>query len=62
MELNGHVNASEETRYIQFPQVKHGTLKDGNVMLNRFSTFLTRDHDFPGAQVANILDINTDWC
>jgi dihydroxy-acid dehydratase len=51
MELNGHPNVSEEARYIQFSQLKHGTLKDGNVMLNRFSTFLTRDHDFPGAQV-----------
>jgi dihydroxy-acid dehydratase len=51
MELNGHPIVPEETRYIKFPQLKHGTLKGGNVMLNRFSTFLTRDHDFPGAQV-----------
>lgn len=51
MELNSNPNSSEGARYIQFPQLKHGTLKDGNVMLNRFSTFLTRDHDFPGAQV-----------
>jgi dihydroxy-acid dehydratase len=51
MEFSNHSPASEDARYIEFPHVKYGTVKNKNVMLNRFSTFLTRDHDFPGAQV-----------
>lgn len=41
----------EEPRYIDFPSIPHGTLRDGKLVLNRWSSTLTKDHDFPGAQV-----------
>lgn len=41
-----------EARYIDFPSLpddaKH---EDGSPALNRYSTTITRGHDFPGAQV-----------
>ncbi|OBT50172.1 dihydroxy-acid dehydratase [Pseudogymnoascus sp. 24MN13] len=40
----------EEPRYIEFPSIPHGTLRDGKLVLNRWSATLTKDHDFPGAQ------------
>ncbi|ELR07204.1 hypothetical protein VC83_01337 [Pseudogymnoascus destructans] len=40
----------EEPRYIEFPSIPHGTLRDGTLVLNRWSATLTKDHDFPGAQ------------
>ncbi|KAL2013023.1 hypothetical protein VTN00DRAFT_548 [Thermoascus crustaceus] len=43
--------ASEEARYIDFPSVPHGTKhEDGTPVLNRYSSTITRAHDFPGAQ------------
>ena len=42
----------EKPRYIKFPQLEHGTVVDGKLALNRWSTFVTKDHDFPGAQVS----------
>lgn len=37
-------------RYIQFPAQEAGILRDGKPLLNRWSSTLTNDHDFPGAQ------------
>jgi dihydroxy-acid dehydratase len=41
----------EKPRYIDFPSIPHGTLRDGKPVLNRWSATLTNGHDFPGAQV-----------
>ena len=39
-------------QYISVPAVPRGTKhEDGTLVLNRFSTIVTRGHDFPGAQV-----------
>jgi dihydroxy-acid dehydratase len=40
----------EEPRYIKFPAIEHGTQRDGKLVLNRWSSAITKDHDFPGAQ------------
>jgi dihydroxy-acid dehydratase len=44
----------EEPRYIEFPEVEYGTLRDGKLVLNRWSHTITNGHDFPGAQVCSI--------
>ncbi|KAG5289742.1 dihydroxy-acid dehydratase [Histoplasma ohiense] len=44
------VDAFEEPRYVQFPCLPDNATRDGKPVLNRYSTFLTKDHDFPGAQ------------
>jgi hypothetical protein len=41
----------EEPRYLQFVRSDEVNGVDGKPMLNRYSTHLTREHDFPGAQV-----------
>ncbi|KAM5456616.1 putative dihydroxy-acid dehydratase [Microsporum canis] len=41
---------SDEERYIQFPCVANDVTRDGQPVLNKYSQFLTKDHDFPGAQ------------
>lgn len=45
-------NTLGEVKYINFPSLpddaKH---EDGSPALNRYSTTITRGHDFPGAQV-----------
>ncbi len=50
MESSNYENIKEEPRYIDFPSLPHGTLRDGKPALNRWSATLTKDHDFPGAQ------------
>ncbi|KAK2736213.1 hypothetical protein FQN55_001745 [Onygenales sp. PD_40] len=40
----------EEARYIDFPHLPDDATRDGKPALNKYSTFLTKDHDFPGAQ------------
>lgn len=47
----------EEPRYINFPSLEHGTVRDGAPALNRWSTTITRGHDFPGAQVCSALTV-----
>lgn len=44
-------DAFEEPRYVQFPCLPDNATCDGKPVLNKYSTFLTKDHDFPGAQV-----------
>lgn len=58
--LNGLANGQtgpEEPKYIQFPRIEHGTLRDGEPILNRWSSTLTAGHNFPGAQVCHIFPL-----
>jgi len=46
----------EEPRYIQFHHLEHDAVnEDGTPKLNKFSSTLTNNHDFPGAQVGRSL-------
>jgi dihydroxy-acid dehydratase len=46
------MSEKEVPRYLNFKHAPEGaTHANGKQMLNRFSTILTREHDFPGAQV-----------
>ena len=41
----------EEPRFLDFPHLPAGaTTEDGKLRLNRYSSTITKDHDFPGAQ------------
>ncbi|KAL9115731.1 MAG: hypothetical protein Q9227_000099 [Pyrenula ochraceoflavens] len=40
----------ERPRYLDFPHQHPGATKNGQLVLNRYSSTLTREHDFPGAQ------------
>ena len=40
----------QERRYLEFVRSSETTGIDGRPMLNKYSTHLTREHDFPGAQ------------
>lgn len=44
--------SEREVKYINFPSIDHGTLRGDEPVLNRWSSRLTKDHDFPGAQVS----------
>jgi dihydroxy-acid dehydratase len=50
MEPSNYENITGEPRYIEFRCIEHGTLRDGKPVLNRWSSTVTKDHDFPGAQ------------
>jgi len=41
----------EEPRYLNFPHLPDDATRDGQPVLNKYSTTITNDHDFPGAQV-----------
>jgi dihydroxy-acid dehydratase len=41
----------EEPRYLSFRHLPDGTMRDGKLALNKYSSSLTNGHDFPGAQV-----------
>lgn len=41
----------EEPRFLNFAHVPDNATRDGKPVLNKYSTTLTREHDFPGAQV-----------
>ncbi|KAI9704918.1 MAG: hypothetical protein M1836_006698 [Candelina mexicana] len=43
-------NIPEEPRYLDFPHLPDDATRDGKLALNKYSSILTRDHDFPGAQ------------
>lgn len=44
-------NEPEEPRYLSFPHLPDdATTADGKPLLNKYSTIITRGHDFPGAQ------------
>ena len=40
----------QERRYLDFVRSEETHNENGEPMLNRYSTMLTRQHDFPGAQ------------
>ena len=42
----------EEPRFLDFPHLPNGVIQDGVPRLNRYSSTITKDHDFPGAQVS----------
>lgn len=41
----------EEAKYLEFPCLPDDATRDGKPVLNKYSQFITKDHDFPGAQV-----------
>jgi hypothetical protein len=43
--------ARDEPRFLNFPHLPDNATRDGQPALNKYSTTLTKDHDFPGAQV-----------
>lgn len=51
MEPSNYNNITEKPRYIDFPALEHGVVVDGKQALNRWSSRITKGHDFPGAQV-----------
>ncbi|KAF2006309.1 dihydroxy-acid dehydratase-like protein [Amniculicola lignicola CBS 123094] len=40
----------EEPRFLDFPHLPEGTMRNGKLALNRYSSTLTHGHNFPGAQ------------
>ncbi|KAJ9636382.1 hypothetical protein H2199_008057 [Coniosporium tulheliwenetii] len=40
----------EEPRYLDFPHLPDDAMRDGKPVLNKYSSTITKDHDFPGAQ------------
>lgn len=40
-----------EPRYLDFPHLPDDATRDGKPALNKYSSTITKDHDFPGAQV-----------
>jgi dihydroxy-acid dehydratase len=44
-------NEPEEPRFLDFPHLPNDATQDGKPRLNKYSSTLTKDHDFPGAQV-----------
>lgn len=40
----------EEPRFLNFPRAPDGATRDGKPVLNKYSTIVTKGHDFPGAQ------------
>jgi hypothetical protein len=44
--------ALEEPRFLNFPHLPDDAKRDEKPALNKYSTTITRGHDFPGAQVS----------
>lgn len=45
-------NEPEEPRFLDFPRLPDdATTPDGKPRLNKYSSTITQNHDFPGAQV-----------
>ncbi|MCJ1398619.1 hypothetical protein MMC11_001819 [Xylographa trunciseda] len=40
----------EEPRFLEFPHLPDDATRDGKPLLNKYSSTITRGHDFPGAQ------------
>lgn len=45
------MDQKEEARFVEFPCLPDDATRDGKPVLNKYSHFVTKDHDFPGAQV-----------
>lgn len=48
-------NQPEEPRYLDFPHLPDDASHDGKPLLNKYSSTITKDHAFPGAQVLQAL-------
>jgi hypothetical protein len=48
-------HAQAEPRFLSFPHLADDATRDGQPVLNKYSTTITKGHDFPGAQVINSL-------
>lgn len=46
--------APGDAKYINFPRLPDDATRDGKPVLNKYSTFITKEHDFPGAQVRSL--------
>ncbi|KAI6710506.1 hypothetical protein JHW43_006947 [Diplocarpon mali] len=55
MERSSLESGPVQPKYIDFPHLEHGTTNDGKAALNRWSSTITREHDFPGAQASDAL-------
>jgi len=44
----------EEPRFLSFPHLPDDAIRDGKLILNKYSSTITREHDFPGAQVRRL--------
>ncbi|TKA81164.1 hypothetical protein B0A49_01877 [Cryomyces minteri] len=44
------MSESEEPRFLDFPHLPDDATRDGKPVLNKYSSTITKDHDFPGAQ------------
>lgn len=51
--VKGLEGPSEE-KFLEFPCLPDDATRDGKPVLNKYSQFITKDHDFPGAQVCQI--------
>ena len=53
MELSNQQKQTEpeKPRFLDFPHLPDNASQCGKARLNRYSSTLTKDHDFPGAQV-----------
>ena len=40
-----------EEKFLEFPSLPDDATRDGKPALNKYSQFITKGHDFPGAQV-----------
>ncbi|KAA8913429.1 hypothetical protein FN846DRAFT_902908 [Sphaerosporella brunnea] len=40
----------EKSRFLAFRHVPYGTMRNGKLVLNRYSSVLTQGYEFPGAQ------------
>lgn len=45
------VGGFQERRYLEFQSSTESTGEDGKPLLNKYSRMMTRNHDYPGAQV-----------
>ena len=43
----------EEPRLLDFPHLPDDASEDGRPVLNKYSSTITKNHDFPGAQVTD---------
>ena len=55
-------SSSGQGKYVVFNQLPEGSLNDrGEPALNRYSTFITKDHDFPASQVSSSWQVHSAW-
>ena len=40
----------QTSRFLDFQEIPYGTKRDGELVLNRYSSVLTNGHEYPGAK------------